>query len=66
MATPITASTFRSIVENQLSQIFDEEYAKYNKETYGTDYEIRVDFDGDTRGSAQTLHTTSSGSNGSN
>lgn len=48
MATPITASIFRSIVEKQLSEIFEDVYEQHG---WGilevTDkHEIEVDFNG--------------------
>ena len=48
MATPITAKTFRDIVENQLSQIFEDVYEEHGWGFYKpkNDYEIKVDFDG--------------------
>jgi hypothetical protein len=43
MATPITASTFRSIVENSLNKVFDEVYATH---TSNEQYMVEVNFDG--------------------
>jgi hypothetical protein len=42
MATPITASTFRSIVENSLNKVFDE---VYGEKSFENEYMIEVNFD---------------------
>ena len=45
MATPITASTFRSIVEKQLNEIFEDVYQEHGWGVYiPNEYEIKVDF----------------------
>jgi hypothetical protein len=43
MATPITASTFRSIVENSLNKVFDE---VYGEKSFENEYMVEVNFDG--------------------
>lgn len=47
-----------------INALFNDVYSDYTGEIDATKYEIRVDFDGDTRGDTSTLRTTSSGSNG--
>jgi hypothetical protein len=47
-----------------LNALFGLEYDKLDGDMDASKHEIRVDFDGDTRRNTQTIHTTSSGSNG--
>jgi hypothetical protein len=59
MATPITASTFRSIVENSLNKVFDEVYATH---TSNEQYMIEVNFDGqdESRNACEATHASTS------
>jgi hypothetical protein len=59
MATPITVSAFRSIVESSLNKVFDEVYDTY----MGIDqYMTEVEFDGqdESRNAYEATHASTS------
>jgi len=66
MVTPITRKQLLDLLRPGIDELFLKEYAEINTQTYITEVDFGHNKSERTRKTTQTVHSTPSGSNGSN